>query len=75
MSKRDIISAVLYILGLLTCLGGIGVLIFYNIELAVWSDECGSTVAVLIIGIAMMVVSFVLDRHKRKGGDEDGRNR
>ena len=67
MSKRDIISAVLFWLGLLSDIGGMAVLMYFNSKVVIWSDECDRVTAVIVIGLLMMAASIALDLLPRKG--------
>lgn len=67
MSKRDIISAVLYRLGLATSIGGTAVLAYYNFGCpTVPETELNRVVTVVFFGMIMMLVSFALDFLPRK---------
>lgn len=62
MRKRDIIGAVLFWLGLLTCLGGIAVLEYFNFgRSTVWVEEFDRVTAAVVIGLVMMAASIVMD--------------
>lgn len=74
MRKRDIIGAVLFWLGLLTCFGGIAVLEYFNFgRSTVWVEEFDRVTAVVVIGLIMMATSIVADllSYFKKRGDRD----
>lgn len=73
MVGAKIIGRVLYWLGLLTCLGGIAVLEYFNFgRSTVWVDEFDRVTAVVVIGLVMMAVSIVIDLIvSRKEGKDD----
>ncbi len=82
MRKCDIIGAVLFWLGLLTCLGGITVLEYFNLgRSTVWVEEFDRVTAVVVIGLVMMAASIVMDlvevfrcRNRRTDKKEDRAN-
>lgn len=74
MRKLDIIGAVLFWLGLLTCLGGIAVLEYLNFgRSTVWVEEFDRVTAVVVIGLVMMAASIVMDliSFLKKRGDRN----
>lgn len=74
MRKRDIIGAVLFWLGLLTCLGGIVVLEYLNFgRSTVWVEEFDRVTAVVVTGLVMMAISIAMDliSFLKKRGDRD----
>lgn len=74
MMARDIIGAVLFWLGLLTCLGGIAALEYFNFgRSTVWVEEFDRVTATVVIGVVMMAASIVMDliSYFKKRGDRD----
>lgn len=72
MRKRDIISAVLFRLGLATSLGGTAVMAYFNFVCStIRQEELDQAVTVVFIGLIIMLVSFALDFIPRKDGKND----
>ena len=72
MKKRDIIGRVLFWLGLLTSLGGIVVLVYFNFGCStIKAEELDRVTAVVVIGLVMMAVSITMDFIVRKGEGND----
>lgn len=70
MKKRDIIGRVLFWLGMLLGIGGILVLMYFDTQAVIWSDECDRVTAAVVIGLIMMAVSIAMDLLPKRKGDK-----